>query len=69
MSFWEGFNKYVGIQGLLALIMGLVLVYATVTGMSLDESFKTYFTFVLGYYFAKNGVGITDVILNKTTKE
>ena len=56
--FWEDFNKYVGVQGLMGL--GLVggFIYASLAGLTLAENYTSLMTLVIGYYFAKNGVGI-----------
>ena len=57
-SFWEDFNKYVGVQGIMGL--GLVggFIYASITLITLPENYTSIMTLVIGYYFAKNGVGI-----------
>ena len=56
MSFWEGFARYVGIQGLLALGLGAGYIYAAVAGVPLPEGYTELVSLVLGFYFAKNGV-------------
>ena len=55
---WEGFNKYVGIQGLMGMILLLGFVYASLTSIQLPDLYTNVMTLVIGYFFAKNGVGI-----------
>lgn len=57
-SFWEGFAKYIGIQGIMAL--GLVggFIYTSIAQLPLPDLYTNVMTLVVGYYFAKNGVGI-----------
>ena len=59
---WENFNKYVGIQGIMAL--GLVggFIYASLSQITLPDLFSQIMTLVIGFYFAKNGVGIVAAI-------
>ncbi len=62
MSFWEGFNRFVGIQGLIALIMLLAYVASPFVEVLLPEGFTELMSLVFGFYFAKNGVGIISAI-------
>ena len=58
MSFWEGFAKFVGIQGLLALGLGAGFIAAPFAGVTLPEGYNELLSLTVGFYFAKNGVGI-----------
>lgn len=58
MSFWEGFNRYVGIQGIIAVGLVCAYVYAALVVIVLPEGFTEIMTLVIGFYFAKNGGGI-----------
>ncbi len=62
MTFWSGFNQYVGVQGLamLALVGGFI--FAEITGVELSQLYQALMTTVTGFYFAKNGVGIVAAI-------
>jgi len=62
MSFWDGFGKYCGIQGLLALIMVIGYLVTIFIGIELPESYPNLMSFVIGFYFAKNGVNIVSAI-------
>jgi hypothetical protein len=57
-STWEDFNKFVGVQGLMALVLLSGFVFASVKQTPLPEIYMNLMTLVVGYYFAKNGVGI-----------
>ena len=58
MNFWNGFNQYVGVQGLA--MLGLVggFIYAEVNSVELSQLYQALMTTVTGFYFARNGVGI-----------
>lgn len=56
MGFWEGFAKYVGVQGVLATVLFVGYVAAPYAGVTLPEGYTEITTFVGGYFFAKNGV-------------
>jgi len=58
MSFWEGFNKFIGIQGVIGLILLVGYVAAPYTTTVLPEGYTELMSLVFGFYFAKNGVGI-----------
>jgi hypothetical protein len=58
MEFWAGFSKYVGIQGIIALLMLIGYVAAPYTGVILPEGYTELMSLVFGFYFAKNGVGV-----------
>ena len=62
MGFWEGFAKYVGIQGILALALGAGFIAAPFTGTELPQGYTELTSLVVGFYFAKNGVGIVSSI-------
>ena len=62
MNFWEGFNKYIGIQGLIALIMLVAYAAAPYSQVTLPEGFTELMSLVFGFYFAKNGVGIISAL-------
>lgn len=62
MTGWDAFNKYCGIQGILGLLLVGGYVGATLTGVTLPETYYNLTFGVVGYYFAKNGVGIIDAL-------
>lgn len=62
MSGWEGFNKYVGIQGILALGLGTGFIVAPFLEVTLPQGYNELLSLVVGFYFAKNGVGIVGAI-------
>jgi hypothetical protein len=55
MSFWEGFNKYFGIQGIVALALVGCYIATIFTGVILPEGFTEIMFIVLGFFFGKNG--------------
>lgn len=65
MSAWDGFAKYCGVQGVIAILLTIVYVIAILNAMTLPDTFANIMMFVYGYYFAKNGVGIVETVLRK----
>ena len=59
MGFWEGFARYVGIQGLLALGLGAGFIVAPFAGVILPDGYTELNALVVGFYFAKNGGNVT----------
>lgn len=54
----EGFNKYVGVQGILAVLLVAGYIAAPFADVILPAGYTEVATLVLGFYFAKNGPGI-----------
>lgn len=59
---WAAFGKYVGVQGILAFVLIGGYVIASVGRIQLPDTYNNLTFAVLAYYFAKNGVGIMDII-------
>lgn len=55
MTGWDGFAKYVGVQGLLALLLGGVIGYLAVVQVPIPQELIGVFGIVVGFYFGKNG--------------
>ena len=68
MSGWDAFNKYIGVQGVIGFILVGGYVYAAVTQTPLPDAYGQIMTLVLGYYFAKNGVGAIEQIITALRK-
>ncbi len=58
MNETPAFYKFVGVQGLIALALFAGFIYGAVAEVQLPENYTELLTFVTGFYFAKNGVGI-----------
>lgn len=69
MTGWDGFAKYIGIQGVLAVILLCGLVYLVVTGNTVPDAYYGIMGAVIGFYFAKNGVGILDIVTKKNCQK
>lgn len=67
MTGWDGFAKYVGVQGLLALMMGGAIVYLMIVAKPITTEVWAAFTFILGFYFGKNGRMIVETAKAKGT--
>jgi len=65
MSGWEGFAKYCGIQGILALIVTISLIAFIAYQLVVPDQMWTLLGLSWGFYFAKNGVPIVASRLNK----
>lgn len=55
MTFWEGFAYYVGVQGILAIMLGGVIGYLSIVGLTVPVELWAVFSAVMGYYFGANG--------------
>ena len=62
MNETPAFYKYVGVQGVLAILLVIGYIYAAVSEVNLIEGYTEITTFTLGFYFAKNGVGIVKTL-------
>ncbi len=62
MSGWSAFNKYCGVQGIMALLLVGGFVYASMVGIKLTDFYGQLMTLIIGFYFAKNGVGILETL-------
>lgn len=58
MTNWEAFNKYIGVQGILAIVLLGGFVGSIFAHITLPDLYDNLMTFVIGFYFAKNGVGV-----------
>ncbi len=61
-NFWEGFNRYLGVQGIIALVLFAVYAYAALTGIELPGGYTELTALILGHYFGKNGKAIVSTI-------
>lgn len=55
MGFWEGFAKYVGISGVIAIMMVAAYIAAIFIPASIPPGFEQVMLLIVGYYFGKNG--------------
>ena len=65
MSGWEGFAKYCGIQGVLALLVTISLIAFIYMQLIVPDQMWTLLGLSWGFYFAKNGVSL---ITSRTSK-
>lgn len=54
----EGFNKYVGVQGILCLLVTVFLLIFIAKQTPIPDQIWTLLGLSWGFYFAKNGPGI-----------
>ena len=62
MTGWEGFNKYCGVQGILALMVTIAIIAFIAIAIIVPDQMWTLLGLSWGFYFAKNGVGIVAAI-------
>lgn len=62
MAGWEGFNKYVGVQGVLALLMTFTMIALLFLQYPVPDVVVGLLGTAWGFYFAKNGTGIVQTI-------
>ena len=58
MTGWDGFAKYIGVQGILAIILTIALVTILIMGIPVTTELLALVTLTYGFYFAKNGYQI-----------
>lgn len=58
MRFWEGFAKYVGIQGIVFLGLAAGFIAAPFVGVELPDIYTDIMSLTAGFYFAKNGPSV-----------
>jgi len=69
MTGWDAFNKYIGVQGVLAVMLIAGYIAAIFVHVVLPDAYSQITTLILGYYFAKNGTGaISQMIAAIKTK-
>ena len=61
MTGWDGFAKYCGIQGVLALLTTAVAAYMVIRQFPVPSEFYTLLGAAWGFYFAKNGYSIAQI--------
>lgn len=52
---WEQFGKYIGIQGVIALLLMSGYIIMTVTGKPVTQEYVSIMMIVVGFFFGKNG--------------
>lgn len=66
---WASFNKYVGIQGVIALAMVTAYIAAIFVQVNLPEGYTELMTFIFGTYFTKNGSNIAQAVKGKFLRQ
>lgn len=59
MTGWDGFAKYVGVQGVLALMITSIIGYLVCVGTEVPPELWALGGTAVGFYLAKNGYAIT----------
>jgi len=65
MSGWDGFAKYCGIQGLLALMVTIAIVVFISIAIIVPKELWVLLGLAWGFYFGKNGTPLLATRLNK----
>lgn len=68
MNFCEGFKQYVGIPGVLAVIVGVGYVYAMIAGIELPAEYVTVLNMLIGVFVGKNGNNAATAVKKKLSK-
>ncbi|MDD3427583.1 MAG: hypothetical protein PHR42_01435 [Caldisericia bacterium] len=61
MSGWDAFAKYVGVQGILALVSTGAMIYMNIANIIVPEPVYSLVGLAWGFYFAKNGYAIANI--------
>ncbi len=59
---WVRFHKYVGVQGVMALLLTLTLIYMLVTQIPTPDVLVGLLGTSWGFYFAKNGTNVVSAV-------
>ena len=59
---WDKFHKYIGVQGILAILLTLVLIFMLVQQLPIPDVLIGLTGTVYGFYFAKNGTNVISTI-------
>jgi hypothetical protein len=63
---WENFAKYVGVQGIMGVLLLLSIIGLLFAKIEVPQFLYNMLTLVIGFYFAKNGVGIVAALKRKS---
>lgn len=58
----EGFAKYIGVQGLLTLALGVGYIAAPYADVALPQGYTELMSLVVGFYFARNGPNVISAV-------
>jgi len=61
MTGWDAFAKYVGVQGLLAILLTLAIIGLLIAARPVPGEVYGLVGVAWGFYFAKNGVNIAGI--------
>jgi len=64
MVFWEGFAKYVGVSGVIAVMLVFGYLAAIFLQVPLPAGFEQVMLLIIGYYFGKNGRNVAMAAAN-----
>lgn len=62
MRIWKYFNKYIGVQGVLAILLTSAILVLILIGRPVPEQLWGYLAFAWLYYFSHNGRNIENSI-------
>lgn len=55
MTGWDGFAKYVGVQGILAIMFAAAIIYMMIAQIPIAEAVFGVFGIMVGFFFGSNG--------------
>lgn len=64
MTGWDAFNKYVGVQGIMAIVLLIGYVVSIFIKVEVPSLYDNLMTLIIGYYFAKNGVSVLSSLVH-----
>jgi len=67
-GFWDDFAKYVGVSGVIALMLVGAYVASVFVPAQLPPGFEQVMLLVVGYYFGKNGHNIVNAFTAKVRR-
>lgn len=60
MNGWEKFHRYVGVQGVMAIVLTMTMIYMLVSQIPIPDVLIGLMGTTWGFYFAKNGMNVAN---------
>jgi hypothetical protein len=69
MTGWDGFAKYMGVQGVLVVLLTLAVIGMLIAGLAVPGEVYGLIGIAWGFYFGKNGRSLVETVSTSLNKE